>query len=111
MNRYQVMFGSSIAMIGGGILGIGYSLLGKKGSILIGLFAIVLLSGLALLGSWIGKAYTYICMKCFLRIDLGIFEALTALPAGGECRRIYCPKCRKKENCKARRVSLRAHVY
>lgn len=112
MNKYQMMFVSSIVMILTGSALAGYHFISTEPMLVLtaGGAALVVI-GLILLGSWIGKAYTYICMDCFLRIDVGVWEALTALPAGGECRRIYCPKCRKRTSCKARRISLRAHVY
>ncbi len=107
-----MMFGGALGLIGIGSGMIGYYFLGTQEMLVIAaLGGIFLVLGLILLGSWVGKAYTYICMDCFMRIDLGVWEALTALPAGGECRRVYCPKCRKRTSCKARRISLRAHVF
>ncbi|MBQ9120057.1 MAG: hypothetical protein IJY09_08420 [Lachnospiraceae bacterium] len=112
MNRYQMMLISSITLILTGTILNVYHFINTESLLLLAIGGgIMILLGLFLLGSWIGKAYTYICMDCFLRIDLGVVKALTAPPAGGDCRRVYCPKCRKRTNCKARRISLRAHVY
>lgn len=112
MNKYQMMFISSILLILLGAMLAGYYFISPKPIMILTVGgAALIIIGLILLGSWIGKAYTYICRDCFLRIDLGVWEALTALPAGGDCRRVYCPKCRKRTSCKARRISLRAHVF
>ncbi|MDE6874563.1 MAG: hypothetical protein K2P87_08900 [Lachnospiraceae bacterium] len=109
MNKYQLMFSGSLASAITGILFSFYGLLVKKVFIYIGLALFV--GGVALLGRWITKAYTYICKDCYTRIDIGRKEALFAPPAGAACRRIYCPKCRRKTACKARRVSLRRYVF
>lgn len=109
MNKYQVMFGCSITLI---ICGVLIGMLGfLRGNMLIYFGIAALAFGLIMLGNWISKAYTYICMDCYLRIDVGVKDALFALPAGGVCRRIYCPKCRRRTACKARRISLRVHMY
>lgn len=109
MNKYQFMFFGSITLTAAGALTAVYGLFSKSFVLCIGLAAAA--AGLVLLGSWITKAYTYICRECYLRIDVGIGEALFALPAGNDCRRIYCPKCRRKTVCKARRISLRRYVF
>lgn len=109
MNKYQLMFSGSIALtVIGGLTAV-YGLFSKSAALYIGIAALA--AGLIILGSWITKAYTYICKECYLRIDVGIGEALFALPAGNDCRRIYCPKCRRKTVCKARRISLRRYVF
>lgn len=109
MNKYQMMFVGAVGlMIGGTLLSV-YGIISENAGLFCGIAMAA--AGLLLLGVWISKAYTYICTKCYLRIDVGIKEALTALPSGGDCRKIYCPKCRRKMPCKARRISLRAHVY
>lgn len=109
MNKYQFMFSGSIVLtIAGGLTAV-YGLFSKSIALCIGIAAAAL--GLIILGSWVTKAYTYICKECYLRIDVGVGEALFALPAGSDCRRIYCPKCRRKMPCKARRISLRRYVF
>lgn len=109
MNKYQIMLASSIGLIVIGNFLAVYGAISENAGIFCGV--VLLGAGYLLLGGWISKAYTYICMGCYLRIDVGPWEALTAFPAGGDCRKIYCPKCRKKMHCKARRVSLKAHVF
>lgn len=109
MKKYQIMFSGSIVLIAVGlILGV-YGLF--AGNLLFYVGGGILVAGLALLGNWVTKAYTYICKDCYMRIDVGIGEALFALPAGNDCRRIYCPKCRHKTICKARRIPLRRYVF
>ena len=111
MNKYQIMFGSSIVLVVAGVLAasLGFVLFDSKNLLAVGAAALAV--GLFLLGRWISRAYTYICKNCYLRIDVGVGEALFALPAGGECRRLYCPKCRRKTACKPKRISLRMHVF
>ncbi len=109
MNKYQLMFSGSIALTIGGILLFIYGILDKRIFLYIG--PAILVVGLRMLGGWIARAYTYICRECYMRIDVGRGEALFALPAGNACRWIYCPKCRKKTACKARKVPLRRYVF
>ena len=103
------MFSGSIALAVAGILLSIYGLLERKLFLSIGIALIIV--GLTVLGGWITKAYTYICKDCYMRIDVHRTEALFALPAGNACRRIYCPKCRRKTVCKARRIPLRRYVF
>ncbi|MDE7212604.1 MAG: hypothetical protein K2O03_14325 [Lachnospiraceae bacterium] len=109
MNKYQLMFSGSITLTIAGILLSIYGLVERKLFFYIGLILVV--AGLTILGTWITKAYTYICKNCYTRINVNKGEALFALPAGSACRKIYCPKCRRKMPCKARRVSLRRYVF
>lgn len=109
MNKYQIMFSGSIILIVVGVLLGLYGLFAGNFLLCIGVGALV--GGLILLGNWITKAYTYICKDCYMRIDVRVGEALFALPVGNDCRRIYCPKCRHKTICKARRISLRRYVF
>ncbi len=103
------MFCGSILLLLLGVLLAAAGVLGADYLFWLGVSALAV--GLLLLGSWISRAYTYICPDCYLRIDVGVKDALFALPAGGDCRRLYCPKCRRKTACKAKRISLRMHVY
>ena len=109
MNRSRIMFGSSIVLIFAGILLAAFCF--PKIGLLFFAGVLFTVAGLYLLGRWISKAYTYICMDCYLRIDVGVLEGLFAVPVDKACRRLYCPKCRRKTMCKARRISLRVHVF
>lgn len=109
MNKYQLMFPGSIISTTVGVFLSVYGLLEGRIFLYIGLSLILV--GIMTLGAWIEKARTYICKNCYTRIDVKMGEALFALPAGGACRRIYCPKCRRKTACKARRISLRSYVF
>lgn len=109
MNKYQLMFPASLILMATGFfLGI-YGFLAENWFFCVGVG--LLISGLLLLGSWITKAHTYICKDCYMRIDVGVAEALLTKPAGSGCRRIYCPKCHHKTVCKSRRISLRRYVF
>lgn len=109
MNKYQIMLYSSYCAIASGAMFGAVGLL--KGSVMVYIGALLLITGLTLLGSWLSKAYIYICSACYLRIETGVKEALFALPSGHSCRRLYCSKCRRKTSCKARRLSMKVHLY
>lgn len=109
MHKYQLMFSGSIALMVAGILLSIYGILENRVFLYVG--PAIFVVGLAMLGGWIARAYTYICRECYMRIDVSRGEALFALPAGNGCRLVYCPKCRRKTACKARKVPLRRYVF
>ncbi|MDE7297449.1 MAG: hypothetical protein K2N94_01305 [Lachnospiraceae bacterium] len=109
MNKYSFMHCSSVVLVILGVLLAAAGIFWKDYLFWFGASALAI--GLFLLGRWISRAYTYICPACYLRIDVGVREALFAPLAGGDRRRLYCPKCRRKKACKAKRISLRMHVY
>lgn len=109
INKYQVMLAASIGLVVIGIIVAIYGAVSKNAGLIFGIAAVAV--GGRLLGGWASKAYTYICMECYLRIDIRLRDILTAFPVDGECKRTYCPKCRKKVSCMARKISLKTHIY
>lgn len=60
---------------------------------------------------WTSHNYVWICKECYLRFEIPAKKLLVSFSVHRGCRKLFCPKCRKKTMCKGKKVVIRAHVY